>query len=110
MVALSVWAWALDPRLISPMIVFGSLVSQLLSLRAVRAGFSWTRLLPFLVGGALGVPLGVWLLGTIDLGWFRGVTGTLLVVYAAGGLLARELPALRHGGRTADGVIGLIGG
>ena len=26
MVALTVWAWALDPRLISPLIVFGSLV------------------------------------------------------------------------------------
>lgn len=110
MVALSVWAWALDPRLISPLIVFGSLVSQLMSLGTIRHGFSWRRLLPFLVGGALGVPLGVWLLGMIDLTWFRAATGTLLVIYATGALLARELPALTHGGRVADGVVGWIGG
>jgi uncharacterized membrane protein YfcA len=110
MVALSVWAWALDPRLISPLIVFGSLVSQLLSFGAARPGFSWRRLLPFLIGGAAGVPLGVWLLGTIDLAWFRAVTGTLLILYSAGSLLARDLPALTHGGRLADAGVGLIGG
>ncbi len=110
MVALSVWAWALDPRLISPLIVFGSLVSQLMSLGAVRRGFSWRHLMPFLIGGVLGVPLGVWLLGVIDLAWFRAVTGALLIVYATGALLARELPAVTRGGRLADGVIGWIGG
>jgi uncharacterized membrane protein YfcA len=110
MVALSVWAWALDPRLVSPLIVFGSLVAQLVSLGAVRRGLQWRRLLPLLIGGMLGVPLGVQLLDTIDLRLFRGVTGAVLIIYGAGSLLARELPAIARGGRLADGAIGLIGG
>jgi uncharacterized membrane protein YfcA len=110
MVALTVWAWALDPRLISPLIVFGSLVAQLTALGALRRGVDRRRLLPFLVGGAAGVPAGVWLLDTIDLRLFRVVTGVVLTVYGAGSLLARELPAVTRGGRLADGAIGLIGG
>lgn len=110
MVALSVWAWALDPRLVSPMIVFGSLIGQLTALVGLRRALDWRRLLPFLIGGVVGVPIGVWLLGTIDFRLFRGVTGTVLIVYATGTLLARELPPLHHGGRIADGVVGLVGG
>ena len=113
-VALSVWAWALEPRLLSPMIVFGSLVSQLVALGAVRRSLEWRRLLPFLIPGVIGVPIGAVLLGRIDLQWFRGVTGVLLIVYGTGMLLARELPPPRLGGplggRLADGVVGLIGG
>jgi len=110
MIALSVWAWALDPRLVSPMIVFGSLVGQLVSLGGMRRTLEWRRLLPFLIGGVIGVPIGVWLLGSIDFRLFRGITGTVLIVYATGMLLLRELPPLDHGGRLADGVVGLIGG
>lgn len=110
MIGLSVWAWVLEPRLLSPMVVFGSLVAQLVSLGAVRRGHSWRRLLPFLIGGIAGVPLGVRLLGVIDLRWFRGLTGAVLIVYCTGMLLARDLPPLRHGGRAADTIAGLIGG
>jgi uncharacterized membrane protein YfcA len=93
MIALSVWAWVLEPRLLSPMVVFGSLVAQLVSLGAVRRGHRWRRLLPFLIGGIAGVPLGVRLLDVVDLRWFRG-----------------EMPPLRHGGRAADSSAGLVGG
>jgi uncharacterized protein len=110
MIALSVWAWVLEPRLLSPMVVFGSLVAQLVSLGAVRRGHRWRRLLPFLIGGIAGVPLGVRLLDVVDLRWFRGVTGAVLIVYCAGMLLARNLPPLGHGGRAADSIAGLIGG
>jgi uncharacterized membrane protein YfcA len=110
MIGLSVWAWVLEPRLLSPMVVFGSLVAQLVSLGAARRGHSWQRLLPFLIGGIAGVPLGVRLLDVIDLRWFRGLTGVVLIVYCTGTLLARDLPPLRHGGRIADAVAGLIGG
>ena len=110
MIALSVWAWTLDPHLFSPLIVFGSLVAQLVSLGAVRRGLQWRLLAPFLIGGVLGIPLGVALLDTIDLRLFRLVTGALLIVYSGGTMLMRELPPVRHGGRLADGAAGLIGG
>ena len=110
MVALSVWAWTLDPKLFSPLIVFGSLIAQLVSFRTLRMRLDWGRLLPFLIPGLIGVPLGVRLLASIDLGWFKLATGALLVVFSGGMLLARDLPPLRHGGRVADGVVGLVAG
>jgi uncharacterized membrane protein YfcA len=110
MVALSVWAWALDPRLLSPMIVFGSLIAQLVGLGALQRGLRWRLLAPFLIGGVIGIPLGVALLAAIDLRLFRLVTGALLIVYCGGSLLIRDLPPITHGGRLADAVAGLIGG
>jgi uncharacterized membrane protein YfcA len=76
MIGLSVWAWVLEPRLLSPMVVFGSLVAQLVSLGAVRRGHSWRRLLPFLIGGIAGVPLGVRLLDVIGLRETRRASST----------------------------------
>jgi uncharacterized membrane protein YfcA len=110
MVALSVWAWALEPRLLSPLIVFGSLIAQIVALGTLRMRLEWAKLLPFLIPGMLGVPLGVRLLAAIDLTWFRICTGVLLIVFGGGMLLARDLPPLRYGGRVADGVMGLIAG
>jgi uncharacterized membrane protein YfcA len=92
------------------MVVFGSLVAQLVSLGAVRRAYSWRRLLPFLIGGIAGVPLGVLLLDVIDLRLFRGLTGVVLIVYCTGMLLARDLPPLHRGGRIADTTIDAIGG
>jgi uncharacterized protein len=110
LVALSFWVWALDPALISPMAVFGSFVSQLLSLGAVRRGLDLPRMLPFILGGALGVPLGVRLLAYIDIEIFRVAVGAILVLYCGTMLALAAPPRIAWGGRVADGAIGGIGG
>jgi hypothetical protein len=61
LVALNFWVWCIDPHLLAPLAVFGSVIAQITSLGAVRRGFEWRRVMPFLIGGALGVPVGVWL-------------------------------------------------
>lgn len=110
MVAMSVWAWALDPVLAGPLVVFGSLIGQLLSFNAMRRGFDRRRVLPFIVGGAIGVPLGVALLQRIDPAVFKLAVGLLLMVWCPAMLFARDLPRVSGGGRAADAGIGLIGG
>ncbi len=110
MVALSIWIWSLDPQMLAPMVVFGSLVAQLASLGVVRRGLVWRRLLPFLVGGAAGVPLGFLLLRLIDPTEFRAAVGAVLVVYCSFMLLRPELPPSAWGGRVADVVAGFVGG
>lgn len=110
MVALSFWVWTLDPHLLSPMVVFGSLISQLMSLGAVRRAFSWARVLPFVVGGIIGVPLGVRLLDVIDVALFRGGVGVILIVYCSCTLLLTRMPPFSGGGRPADALVGLVGG
>jgi uncharacterized membrane protein YfcA len=62
LVSLSFWAWVLEPRLAAPMAVFGSLAGQLVTLPWVWRGFDLGRLLPMLVAGLAGVPVGVALL------------------------------------------------
>ncbi len=87
LVAMAVWAWLLDPVLAGPLVVFGSLVGQLLSAGSIRRGFDPRRVLPFVAGGVLGVPLGVALLRQIDPLAFKLAVGVLLAVWC--GTVAR---------------------
>ncbi|HXW27089.1 MAG TPA: sulfite exporter TauE/SafE family protein [Xanthobacteraceae bacterium] len=110
LVALSFWAWSIDPRLAGPMVVFGSLVGQIGSLPAIWHHFDWRRALPFIIGGVAGVPVGVWLLAIVDIDIFRTTVGVLLLVYCSAMLMVDSLPPITRGGRLADGVAGWIGG
>ncbi len=62
LVAMSFWAWALEPRLAATLAVFGALTGQVIAAVSVRRGFDMKSLLPFVLGGLAGVPLGVALL------------------------------------------------
>jgi uncharacterized protein len=110
LVAMSFYAWALDPRLAAVLAVFGGLTGQLLAALTVRRGFEARRVLPFIAGGLLGLPLGLWLLPRIDAVMFRVYIGTLLAVWCPIMLFSPRLPRLRVGGRVADGVAGACGG
>jgi uncharacterized protein len=108
LIAMAFWVWWVEPQLAGPMVVFGSLLGQLLSLGVVRLAIG--RAAPFIVGGLIGVPLGVLALAYIDATIFKACIGMLLATYCPVMLLARNLPYVTAGGRLADGGIGLIGG
>lgn len=110
LVALSFWAWVLDPKLAATLSVFGALTGQLLAAFTVRRGFNLTTLLPFVLGGLAGIPLGVYLLPMLDMNWLKAILGTLLVLWCPAMLLSRQLPRVTAGGRAADGVVGFAGG
>lgn len=110
LVAMSFWAWSLDPKLASVLAVFGALTGQIIAAATVRRGFDVRLLLPFVLGGLAGVPIGVWLLPRLDVNAFKAVLGTLLVLWCPAMLLARKLPRITHGGRIADAAAGLAGG
>ena len=110
LVALSFWVWQIDPKLLAPMVVFGSFVAQTLSVGAVRRSFDWKRLAPFLIGGTLGVPVGVALLGLVNITVFRLFTGVILIIFCSSMLFLTDLTPIAAGGKWADGVSGVIGG
>lgn len=110
LVTMAVWAWSLDPVLTGPLIVFGSLVGQLLSIGAVRRSLNLRRLTPFVVGGLIGIPVGVALLRVVDPIHFKLAVGILLAVWCPVMLFARNLPHVARGGRRADAAVGLVGG
>ncbi|HSU05667.1 MAG TPA: sulfite exporter TauE/SafE family protein [Acetobacteraceae bacterium] len=110
LVAMPIWAFWVPPSLAGPMVVFGSLLGQVLSLGTVRQDFDGRRLAPFILGGVLGVPVGVLLLHRIDPVGFKLVVGFLLVLWCPAMLLARDFPRVTGGGRLADAVVGWLGG
>ena len=110
LVAMSFWAWALEPRLAATLVVFGSLTGQIIAAVSVRRGFDMKALLPFVLGGLAGIPLGVLLLPRMDMDWVRLVLGGLLVLWCPAMLMARHLPRVTRGGRLADAAVGLAGG
>jgi len=110
MASMVFWSWTLAPDMVAPLVVFGSLVGQLLGLGALRRAFNLRRALPFLIGGALGIPFGVALLHDIDPAHFKLVIGAVLVVYCLSLLFVAELPRIRRGGRMADAGVAWIGG
>lgn len=110
LVAMAIWAWALDPVLAGPLVVIGSLFGQVLALPTLRPGRAWRHALPLVLGGLAGVPLGVALLHRIDPLGFRLAIGLLLLVWCPAMLLAADLPRIARGGRAADALAGLLGG
>lgn len=110
LVALSIWAWAIEPQLAAPLSVFGALVGQLVALPWVWRGFDVRRLLPLVIGGLIGVPLGVLLLQWLDPVVFKFALGVFLLIYCPLMLLLPADFTWTHGGRVADGAAGFAGG
>ncbi len=110
LVALSVWAWGVDPRLAAVLAVFGSLVGQLVTLPFVWRGMSLRRTLPFVIGGLVGVPIGALRVGAADPTLFRFGLGLFLLVYCPLMLVLKGNLHFSWGGRAADAASGWIGG
>lgn len=110
LVAMSIWAWTIDPKLAAVMAVFGGLTGQVMAAFTVARQPDWKRLLPFVCGGLLGLPLGLLLLPRLDVQMFKLFIGLLLVLWCPAMLFSSRLPKITHGGRIADGTAGLAGG
>ena len=110
LVALSFWAWVLEPQMAGPMAVFGALVGQLVALPWVWRGFSLRALLPLLIGGVVGVPVGILLLPWLDPTVFKFGLGIFLLIYCPVLLWLPPDFAFRRGGKGADGLAGFAGG
>lgn len=110
MVAMSFWVWGLDPKLASVMAVFGSLTGQLVATFSVRRKLHLTTLLPYLTGGLLGVPLGVYVLPVLNPDVFKLALSLVLVIWCPLMLLSQQLPRITLGGKFADALAGALGG
>jgi uncharacterized protein len=110
MVAMSIWVWGVNPQLAAVMAVFGGLTGQIISVMRVRRGWHVSLLWPFVLGSAVGIPIGTRLLPLLDPNRFKLVLGAMLVACCSAMLATTRLPAIRSGGRVADAAVGLLGG
>jgi uncharacterized protein len=110
MVAMSFWAWTIDPQLVVAMAVFGALSGQIFSAVTVRRKFHFQMLLPFLLGGLVGIPIGVIILPHLNIQLFKTILGLILVIWCPLMLITNRLPNITIGGKLADSVVGSLGG
>ena len=110
MVAMAIWVWGVDPALAAVMAVFGGWTGQVISAIRVRRGWHVSLLWPFVLGSAIGIPIGTRLLPLLDANRFKLVLGGMLVVCCSAMLATARLPRITTGGRLADAGVGLLGG
>ncbi len=108
--AMGLWLYALSPPVAASLVIICSVVSQLQTLPMIWRAIEWRRVLPFVVPGLVGVPIGTRLLSQVDPRTFKIGVGLFLVVYATHVLARRMQAKIAWGGQAADGVVGFAGG
>lgn len=108
--AMGIWLHVLSPSVAATLVIVCSVVSQLQTLPLIWGRITWGRVLPFVVPGLIGVPVGTFVLPFLDTGVFKVGVGAFLVAYPAYALLRRARPGTAVGGRWADATVGLGGG
>ena len=110
LVAAAVWLHILTPLQTTALIVAFGLLVQGVAVWKLRRALDLRRLLPFLVGGAIGVPIGAELLRWTSAAHLRTAVGIVLIGFSAWSLARPRLAAVTAGGRAADGVVGVLSG
>jgi uncharacterized protein len=110
LMALGIWLYVLPPSLAVPLILVCSVVAQSSTLPSMWRSFDLTLVWPFVIGGLAGVPLGTMLVAHADPNVFKLTIGVFLLVFPVLLHFNRDWPAIRFGGKLADGAIGFAGG
>jgi uncharacterized protein len=108
-VAAAVWLHFLPPAQTTALIVAYGLIVQGISVWKLRRSIKLPRLLPFLIGGAIGVPIGVELLHWTSPATLRISVGAVLILFSLYTMVRPQLAPVT-GGRGADGGIGVLNG
>ena len=109
-VAAAVWLHVMTPAQATPLIVAFGLIVQGVSVWKLRRAIQWRRLMPFLVGGVIGVPLGAELLRYAAPGDLRIAIGAILILFGLWNLFRPSLVSMARAGVIADGAVGVVNG
>ncbi len=113
LVVAGVWLHFLTPAQTAILMVGYGLVTQGYGILKLRHALKWRRVTPFIVGGAIGVPIGTALLVYADPAMLRTGIGWLLVLYSIYGLARPAIKIASPGVAVHTGVgilNGLLGG
>jgi uncharacterized membrane protein YfcA len=104
-----IWLHILTPLQTTTLVVGYGLLTQGYGVWKLRQTLAWRSIAPFIIGGAVGVPLGTLLLTYVDPAYLRSGVGLLLVIYGSYGLAQPKLKPVA-GNVAADTGIGLANG
>ena len=91
-----VWLHIITPLQMASLIVGYGLFVQSYGIWKYRQHFNWRHVIPLIIGGTIGAPIGTWLLHYINPGYLRLGVGVLLIAYSSYGLLrprVKDVPA-----------------
>jgi len=109
LIASAIWLHAITPAQSAALIAAFAIVIQGTTLWKFRHAVKFSRLVPFLVGGALGVPLGGYVLRWASPSHMRMFVGVALVLFSLYSLVRPKLRAVQ-GGTVAEGLVGVVSG
>ena len=109
LIASAIWLHIIPPAQSAPLIAAFAILIQGATLWNLRHAVQILRLVPFVVGGAIGVPLGAAALNWTSPDQMRALIGAALIVFSLYGLVRPTLPAVK-GGAIADSIVGLLSG
>lgn len=112
-IGMAIWLHVMPATRALPLVVVSSILLNLALVWRLRSDVRLRRLLPFLMGAAVGVPLGVAAVRMLDPEATRTAVGVLLVGYSMYMLMRVQAPVLRLRPAPAtmmDGAVGMLGG
>jgi uncharacterized membrane protein YfcA len=110
MVAAAIWVYTLPPPQASALIAAYALLVQGYAVWKLRHLLNLHRLMPFIVGSALGIPVGIAALRWASPIHFRIGVGLLLMLFSLYNLARPKLPEMKGAGRGADVAVGFLNG
>jgi uncharacterized membrane protein YfcA len=109
LIAAAVWLHVLTPLQTATLTISYGMMVQGYGAWKLRHAMSWSRIWPFLLGGAPGVAIGVLVLRWANPAHMRAGIGVFLTLYAIYGLARPALKPVRAG-RIADIGVGVLSG
>jgi uncharacterized membrane protein YfcA len=110
LIAASIWLHILSPLQTATLVIAFGLIVQGYSVWKLRRALDWIRLWPFLLGAALGVPVGVTILIWANSAHVRIGVGVFLVLYSLYALFRPAIAPIRASGAAADAGVGFLNG
>ena len=104
-----IWLHVITPIQTTALIAGYGLWTQGYGVWKLRRSMSWRNVAPFIIGGAIGVPVGAVLLTYINPMYMRLGVGVLLIAFGSYGLLQPKLTTVQAALPT-DGAVGAVNG
>jgi len=98
-----------DPLQVVEILMVCGIANQSFSVALLRLNIDWDRLVVFVAGGMLGLPIGVWLLLHLEQAPLRQAMGALVTAYAAY-MWLRPAQTVTAQHNVIDGCVGFLGG
>ena len=110
MVAAAIWLFALPPVQPTTLIVAYALMVQGYATWRLRDSIDYRRLIPFVIGSSIGIPVGLFILEFARPTYIRTSVGVLLIVFSLYNLTRPQFPMTKRLTRTGDAGVGILNG